>query len=536
MKGDKVRVLKIFVAAPGDVEAERNHVAEVAAALNRTMAAERDVVFRVVGWKTDVRARLDEKGPQGPIDEDIPVAECDIVVGIFWKRFGRPMPEMGGETGTEHEIRDAVAAWRAAKKPEVVVCFNRAAFAWGDAKELQQAMQVMQFRDEIPGLWMDYEGADAFREKIRYWLEKYLMDRFRVTPGKVVAAVAGDPAVYIEKLREETSHFDVQGLKFGDNRAYRFAIDEYYIPLTTPARGEGAMRGGAIPLQEAMLGQRKLLVVGDPGSGKSTFLKLVAFHACAEYAKGGPLPLRMEAAVLAGFIVQQQEKNEGPADPVSPDWIPRFMGAQCEEKNRGLGAEFFRAALKAGGCLVLIDGMDETPDERQRERLAKLIRGAAAAYDKCRFVVTSRPEGKVSIDGFEEAAISDLAPEAIRAFLAKLAKLLYATDESRAREFREELERAVDGRREIRKMTRNPVMLTALVVLQHNQVKLPEKRADLYGSILGWLSKQRAKLGRLAADDCLLRLRELALEMQNHEAGRQKQVPLVWAGEKLAKR
>jgi hypothetical protein len=79
-------------------------------------------------------------------------------------------------------------------------------------------------------------------------------------------------------------------------------------------------------------------------------------------------------------------------------------------------------------------------------------------------------------------------------------------------------------------------MLTALAVLQHNHVKLPEKRVDLYGSILEWLSKQRAKPGRMPAGDCLLRLRELALEMQNHEDGRRKQVTLAWAGEKLARR
>ena len=68
------------------------------------------------------------------------------------------------------------------------------------------------------------------------------------------------------------------------------------------------------------------------------------------------------------------------------------------------------------------------------------------------------------------------------------------------------------------------------------QVKLPEKRVDLYGSILEWLSKQRAKPGRMPASDCLLRLRELAFEMQNYEEGRKKQVPLTWAGEKLARR
>ncbi len=348
-----------------------------------------------------------------------------------------------------------------------------------------------------------------------------------------------DPARYLKAVREETSHFDVQGLKFGDNRAYRFSIDEFYIPLTTSASAvekRGAAATSSIPLQEALRAHRKLLVVGDPGAGKSTFLKRVAFQLCQDWTEGAPLPVRIEAAVLSTYIAQQHEQKRGPADPASPEWIPVFLGAQCEEKNRDLGADYFRARLKAGGCHVLIDGLDETPDEPSRQRLVKLIREAAAAFDGCKFVVTSRPEGKAPIPGFEEALIGDLEPEAIRAFLAKLAKQLYPEDETRERTFRADLEAAVNGRREIRKMTRNPVMLTALAVLQHNNVKLPEKRVDLYGSILDWLSKQRAKPGRLPASDCLLRLRELALEMQNHEEGRQKQAPLAWAGEKLAKR
>ncbi len=181
----------------------------------------------------------------------------------------------------------------------------------------------------------------------------------------------------------------------------------------------------------------------------------------------------------------------------------------------------------------MIDGLDETVDEPSRNLLVKLIRAAAAAFDGCKFVVTSRPEGKVAIAGFEEALISDLEPEASREFLGKLAKQLYAEDSEKERVFRDDLLAAVNGRREIRKMTRNPVMLTALAVLQHNNVKLLEKRVNLYGSILDWLSKQLAKPGRMAASDCLLRLRELALEMQRHEDGRQKQVPLAWAAEKL---
>ena len=524
-----VRIVTIFVASPGDVAVERKHVGDVAEALNRNTAGERDVIFRVLGWKTDARPRVDDEGPQGPIDEDIPVEQCDIVVGILWKRLGQPIPEMGGETGTEHEIRAAIAAWRKSRKPEVVICFNDAPYRAKDVAESKQGTRVLEFREEIRGLELAYEGADDFRDKIRDYLEKYLKAHHPVTPGKVTAAIVGDPTRYLKALREETSHFDVQGLKFGDNRAYRFSIEEFYIPLTT------SLGAGPVPLQEALLAHRKLLVVGDPGSGKSTFLKRVAFQLCKDWAENAPLPVRIEAAVLSTYIAQQHTRT-GPADASSPEWIPLFLDAECDEKNRGLAAGYFRAKLKAGGCHVLIDGLDETPDEPSRERLAKLIREAAAAFDGCRFVVTSRPEGKVSIQGFEEALIGDLEPQAIRAFLAKLAKQLYQDDESRERTFREELEAAVDGRREIRKMTRNPVMLTALAVLQHNNVKLPEKRVDLYGSILEWLSKQRAKPKRMPASDCLLRLRELALDMQNHEEGRKKQVPLAWAGERLSGR
>jgi hypothetical protein len=105
-----VRMVTIFVASPGDVAAERQHVADVAAALNRTIADERDVQFKVLGYKADARPRVHGKGPQGPIDEDLPVENCDIVIGILWKRIGTPIAEMGGETGTQHEIRTAIAA------------------------------------------------------------------------------------------------------------------------------------------------------------------------------------------------------------------------------------------------------------------------------------------------------------------------------------------------------------------------------------------------------------------------------------------
>ncbi|HXM40181.1 MAG TPA: hypothetical protein VN924_02965 [Bryobacteraceae bacterium] len=66
------RIVSLFIASPGDVAAERNHVADVAAALNRNVASERDVRFEALGWKTHARSGLHEKGPQGPIPDARP--------------------------------------------------------------------------------------------------------------------------------------------------------------------------------------------------------------------------------------------------------------------------------------------------------------------------------------------------------------------------------------------------------------------------------------------------------------------------------
>src|SRR5271154_3396363 len=82
-------------------------------------------------------------------------------------------PGNGGETGTEHELRTAIAASRKSgkpPKPEVVICFNDAPVR---PKESGQLPQVLKFREEIRGLELAYEGPTDFRDKIRDYLEKY---------------------------------------------------------------------------------------------------------------------------------------------------------------------------------------------------------------------------------------------------------------------------------------------------------------------------------------------------------------------------
>ena len=64
-------------------------------------------------------------------------------------------------------------------------------------------------------------------------------------------------------------------------------------------------------------------------------------------------------------------------------------------------------------------------------------------------------------------------------------------------------------------MAHNPVMLTALAVVHWNEKRLPEQRAYLYESVLGWLAKARdSREGRPNPERCITLLQNLALEMQ----------------------
>lgn len=156
----------MVVASPNDVLEERSAVTDIAERINRNYLADNGYILRVFRWETDSYPGFNVQGPQGLIDEIANIKDCDILIGIFWKKFGTPITD-GDETGTEHEIKEAYDAWKRSgyKKPQIMLYFNVKAVSLNTSEEAKQYTKVKEFKEKLPkeAFPRDYDGIETFR-------------------------------------------------------------------------------------------------------------------------------------------------------------------------------------------------------------------------------------------------------------------------------------------------------------------------------------------------------------------------------------
>jgi formylglycine-generating enzyme required for sulfatase activity len=561
--------------------------------LKEHRTAARDAVL-AVGLRPEMTEYFAASGGP-PLSECLArVSPCDLVVALVAQRYGWVPPDhtnAGAQSITWLECEHA-----AKQSKDVLVFLLDKATPWPiertEAYRLTAAFNEGTFGPDLPS---EVARNVTKLEDFRRWLEKGRTRATFTTPddlrAKVVQALYVwlekhpeyrptrprrlDPRPYLEWLRDQTATIDIRGLGVGAGKAHNFPIEDLYIPLTTPREAlsrepgmEESAKREPMELQEA-LAHRRLVIVGDPGSGKTTFLRRITFamanaaleeqsgmsHGARTAASAGLLakllsvfrpaspafPLLIRIAELVEHIehCSQQAGKRTSLEPDSPGWLSHFLATRNATYGWGLSEEFFAERLSGGEAVVLLDGLDEAPDRAERERAARLFENATHAYRGCRFVVTTRPQtyaGGALLDGFHDARIEPLTPEAVDTFLDRWCRGLYPESARMAEEHRKELGEALRARPEIRTMTRTPVMLTSLAVVHWNERRLPEQRADLYDAILTWLSRQREKKPeREKAERCLTLLEVLALAMQNHPQGRQVRVSTEWAAAALAR-
>jgi hypothetical protein len=161
--------VRIFLASPGDVAAERDQLAKVVQELNVTLSAlapAQGIVLELIRWETHVHPGLGTDA-QDVVNQQ--VDDYDIFVGIMWRRFGTPTSR--SESGTAEEFELAHSAWRERRRLlQILFYFCQAPAAPPSTNdEVQQLARVVAFRQELShhGLVWEYDDHAAFADTIR---------------------------------------------------------------------------------------------------------------------------------------------------------------------------------------------------------------------------------------------------------------------------------------------------------------------------------------------------------------------------------
>ncbi len=172
------KILRIVVVSPNDVQQECDVLDNVVTEVNRGVAADRGIRLEMARWETDAYPDFHPERAEGLIDPVLRITDCDLLIGIFWKRLGTPTSN--AESGAEREIHIAYEAWKRSGAPQIMIYFNERSAAPKSSVEADQWAHVLRFKESFPkeGLWWAFRGHTQFEKLIRNHLAQFVCDRF----------------------------------------------------------------------------------------------------------------------------------------------------------------------------------------------------------------------------------------------------------------------------------------------------------------------------------------------------------------------
>ena len=368
---------------------------------------------------------------------------------------------------------------------------------------------------------------------------------------------------YLERLRRQCHALPLAALGGVENDDQDLTLDQVYIELDTETRipdkaGKGKPDRRSVPdaprpdeqtrplpALDAAGQTARLVLLGDPGAGKSSFVRmLLGWQAAAQLGEAAPPP-GCTADLIPVLLALRDltprleclDPAALPADRRAETLAATVRDQILDDLRRLEAAEFspaLRDALLDGRCLLALDGLDEVP-QALRPCVRQTVAAILSRYRPRRVIVTCRVRsytGEAVLPGFTSHTLAPFDEERIRRFATgwyTAQKASGRLDASAAQERGADLARAALAA-ELRQLSANPMMLTAMAIVHQAEHALPPERVRLYNLLVDVLLRkwQQDKTGkaRLTPSDALdrflkdeLRLRA-AVERLAYEAHR----------------
>ncbi|MBI3249887.1 MAG: SUMF1/EgtB/PvdO family nonheme iron enzyme [Deltaproteobacteria bacterium] len=426
-------------------------------------------------------------------------------------------------------------------------------------EELTQLGNLPRFEAHLQGSGAIAQGKKSAAAGKRAVANTGKIDNSVIVTGDRVTVYNGPPtrdpaealALYRRVLADSCRHLSLRGLDIGASdptgTPQQFDLAQIYVELLTTTQvpkekgrawereqrgllGERELR--TLSVLEAVIAHRNMVVLGDPGSGKSTFLSHLALCLAAQGGGGqndrstrlegwpmielDTLPILVTLREFARWLPSCYRKAE-------PQHLWEFLTERLEAQNLGFAVEPLHERLDSGQVILLFDGLDEIPTQQQRSFVRDEVLTFARRYSRCRLVVTCRTlsyqDSAVRLADAQEFTLAPFTEEQIDHFIVawygELVRMRSIKPEARAG-MTQRLQEAV-RRPDLQRLSSNPLLLSAMALVHAHKGQLPDARALLYEEtidILLWRWDQLKTEGK----DEPPRLRTLLTDVGRAEA------------------
>ncbi|MGE0087580.1 MAG: SUMF1/EgtB/PvdO family nonheme iron enzyme [Desulfococcaceae bacterium] len=315
---------------------------------------------------------------------------------------------------------------------------------------------------------------------------------------------------YLEFFLRRYRYLDFKGMGVSDRVPLRLSLTDMYVPLrariempegdcwardlllagrkmcSEETEQTGQRMSEPVPVLDLLQKNEGLIVLGDPGAGKTTFIKYLTLMLAM--GQGQPLGLgtRLPVLVPLSAYANALEENDIP--------LNRFIDEYyCNRSIQLPLCSMMEEALKQGGALLLLDGLDEVQSLPRRMLVVERVTDFFSFHREKgnKFVLTSRIVGYREVrpvaEGLAECTLTDFDREEIALFIDKWTLALERAAQegeslakAEAEREKSELLASVDRNPGVRQLAANPLLLTILALMKRQGISLPERRVQLY--------------------------------------------------------
>lgn len=214
---------------------------------------------------------------------------------------------------------------------------------------------------------------------------------------------------------------------------------------------------------------KRCVIQGDPGSGKSTLTRYLAWHMSANPREF--VPVRIQASDFGDALLKDKDLS-----------FEKYL-----LKDAGRFEPLVRHTLFSGTTFILVDDLDEVKTIPLRNSVKSKIDEFIAdpAFEDNRIVLTTRIVGyeKDGITGtFPHFVVKELTNTQIEAFITQWYKAIHSEmpGDVDVETETSQLLAAITSNNGIQQMARNPLLLTIIALMKWQVRTLPERRVRLY--------------------------------------------------------